>query len=54
MFNHLEECLVFENDLDFDLKVVDDEEYSDIFRNLFQDQIVDFSMQNLQDFIIIF
>jgi hypothetical protein len=50
MFNHPEEYLVFENDLDFDLKVVDDEEYSDIFRNLFQDQIVDFSMQKPSGF----
>jgi hypothetical protein len=31
MFNHPEECLVFENDLDFDVKAVDDEEDNDIF-----------------------
>ena len=31
MFNNPEECLVFENDLDFDVKVVDDEKDSDIF-----------------------
>jgi hypothetical protein len=44
MFNHPKKCLVFENDLDFNVKVVDDEEDIDIFRNLFQDPIVDFSM----------
>jgi hypothetical protein len=46
MFNHPEECLVFY----FDVKAVDDEEDSDIFRNLFQDQIADFSMQKPSGF----
>jgi hypothetical protein len=50
MFNHPEECLVFENDLDFDVKAADDEEDNDIFRNLFQDQIADFSMQKPSGF----
>jgi hypothetical protein len=50
MFNNPEECLVFENDLDFDVKAVDDEEDNDIFQNMFQDQIVDFSMQKSSRF----
>jgi hypothetical protein len=35
---------------DFDVKAVDDEEDSDIFQNLFQDQSVDFSMQKPSGF----
>jgi hypothetical protein len=46
MFNHPEERLVFEDDV----KAADDEEDNDIFRNLFQDQIVDFLMQKSSGF----
>jgi hypothetical protein len=54
MFNHPEKCLVFENDLDFDVKAVDDEQDNDDFEICFKIKLLIFQCKNLHDFILIF